>query len=158
MPRHEILSHPRIEARISSIFSCIEHAKKSLDFLNSEALPLWQELASKTEGGRHRYTAYTRGFARGIFDTHWHRIMREKVEFVYKPAVDVPQIGAKAGELFSTHKVSVHRRTEEFYVAGLGIMLNEAYYTHVWLGTDKPISAWAAPRKSNLPQNGTCLE
>lgn len=153
MPRHEILSHTQIEQRIRSHFQVIEDSRGTLDRLNSAMLPLWAELASRTAGGRHRYTAYTSGFARGVFDALWHTLMQEKVEFVYQLRNDVPKINAKKGELFSTHKQSVHRLTEEFYAAGIGIKLNDAYYSHVWKGTDKPIGAWSAPR-SNLPQNG----
>jgi hypothetical protein len=146
MPRHEILSHTRIEQQVRSHFQMIEHCHGTLDRLNSVMFPLWQELASKTPGGRHRYTAYTRGFARGVFDAFWHTLMQEKVEFVYKLRRDVPQINAKRDELFSTHKQSVHRLTEEFYEAELGILLSDAYHSHVWKGTDKPIGAWAMPR------------
>ena len=153
MPRHEILSHTQIEQRIRSHFQVIEDSRGTLDRLNSAMLPLWAELASRTASGRHRYTAYTSGFARGVFDALWHTLMQEKVEFVYQLRNDVPQINAKKGELFSTHKQSVHRLTEEFYEAGLGVLLSDAYYSHVWKGTDKPIGAWSAPR-SNLPQNG----
>ena len=153
MPRHEILSHTQIEQRIRSHFQMVEDSRGTLDRLNSAMLPLWAELASRTAGGRHRYTAYTRGFARGVFDALWHTLMQEKVEFVYQIRQDLPEINAKKGELFSTHKQSVHRLTEEFYAAGIGIKLNDAYYSHVWKGTDKPIGAWSVPR-SNLPQNG----
>lgn len=154
MPRHEIMSHTRIEQQIRSHFHMIEDSRGTLDRLNSLMFPLWQELGSKTPGGRHRYTAYTRGFARGVHSALWHTLMQEKVEFVYQLRKDVPQINAKKGELFSTHKQSVHRLTEEFYEAELGILLSDAYYSHVWKGTDKPIGAWSVPRKSNLPQNG----
>ena len=153
MPRHEILSHTQIESQIRSHFQMVEYCRGTLDRLNSMMFPLWQELSSKTPGGRYRYTAYTRGFARGVHSALWHTLMQEKVEFVYQLRKDVPQINAKKGELFSTHKQSVHRLTEEFYEAELGILLNDAYYSHVWKGTDKPIGAWSVPR-SNLPQNG----
>lgn len=153
MPRHEILSHARIEQQIRSHHQLIEDCRGTLDRLNSLMFPLWQELGSKTPGGRHRYATYTRGFARGVHSTLWNTLMQEKVEFVYQLRKDVPQINAKKGELFSTHKQSVHRLTEEFYAAGLSILLNDAYYNHVWKGTDKPIGAWSVPR-SNLPQNG----
>ena len=119
MPRHEILSHTQIEQRIRSHFQVIEDSRGTLDRLNSAMLPLWAELASRTAGGRHRYTAYTSGFARGVFDALWHTLMQEKVEFVYQLRNDVPKINAKKGELFSTHKQSVHRLTEEFYEAEL---------------------------------------
>ena len=153
MPRNTVLSHTQIESRIRSIFALVEDSHSTLDRLNSQMLPVWQELASKTASGRHRYVGYTRGFARGVFDALWHTLMQEKVEFVYKLRRDVPQINAKQGELFSTHKQSVHRLTEEFYEAELGILLSDAYHSHVWKGTDKPIGAWSVPR-SNLPQNG----
>lgn len=153
MPRHEIMSHTQIEQRIRSHFHVIEDSRGTLDRLNSAMLPLWQELSSKTPAGRHRYTAYTRGFARGVHDALWHTLMQEKVEFVYQLRQDLPEISAKKGELFSTHKQSVHRLTEEFYAAGIGIKLNDAYYSHVWKGTDKPIGAWSVPR-SNLPSSG----
>ena len=153
MPRHEILSHTQIEQRIRSHFQVIEDSRGTLDRLNSAMLPLWQELSSKTPGGRHRYTAYTRGFARGVHDALWHTLMQEKVEFVYRIRQDLPEINAKRDELFSTHKQSVHRLTEEFYEAGIGIKLNDAYYSHVWKGTDKPIGAWSVPR-SNMPSSG----
>ena len=153
MPRHEILSHTQIEQRIRSHFQVIEDSRGTLDRLNSAMLPLWAELASRTAGGRHRYTAYTSGFARGVFDALWHTLMQEKVEFVYQLRNDVPKINAKKGELFSTHKQSVHRLTEEFYEAELGILLSDAYHSHVWKGTDKPIGAWSVPR-SNMPSSG----
>lgn len=154
MPRQTVLSHTQIESRIRSIFSIVEASHGSLDSLNSQMHEVWREINSKTAGGRNRYVGYTRGFARGVFDALWHTLMQEKVEFVYRLRRDVPEINAKKDELFSTHAQTVHRSTEEFYAAGIGLLLSDAYHTHVWLGTDKPIAAWAFPRPSNLPQNG----
>lgn len=157
MPRHEILSHTRIEQQIRSAHHMVEDCKGTLDRLNSALFPLWQELGSKTPAGRHRYTAYTRGFARGVHDALWHTLMQEKVEFVYRLRRDIPEINAKRDELFSTHKQSGHRLTEEFYAAGIGIMLNDAYHSHVWLGTDKPIGAWQMPRPQRHTYPGVKL-
>lgn len=157
--RNTILTHQQIESRITEAFSIAEHCHYTLDKIGTALFPLWQELSSKTAQGRHRYTAYTRGYARGIHTLLFNQLQRHKVEFVYRLRNDVPQINAKAGELFSTAKVSIHRRTEEFYAAGIGMLLNDAYYAHVWIGTDKPTGAWSVPSNlarpnGNLPQNG----
>ena len=52
-------------------------------------------------------------------------------------------IGTRRVTLFSTHRDSTHRKTEEFYSAGKGSELGKLESAHVWKGTDKPYTAWS---------------
>ncbi len=50
----------------------------------------------------------------------------------------IPRNGAPLGILFSTHKQSTHRLTEEFYSAGKGAELGGLPNGIYWRGSDKP--------------------
>jgi hypothetical protein len=76
---------------------------------------------------------HVREFLRGYYEALNELVWRE-MEFCYRDA---------AGTLFSTHRDSTHRKTEEFYSAGKGSELGKLESAHVWKGTDKPYTAWS---------------
>ncbi len=84
-----------------------------------------------------RMTNHERGFVDGylwsLYDGVW-----QHVEFCYRDA---------NGVLYSTHKESTHRLTEEFYASGRGRELCDMECAHVWKGSDKPYTAWSVPNK-----------
>lgn len=91
------------------------------------------ELNSKTPGGAWRYDQYMRAHAQGYIQARHDDVMRKYVEFCYRDA---------AGVLYSTHRDSTHRKTEEFHASGRGAELSTLEGTHVWKGTDKPFGPW----------------
>lgn len=72
---------------------------------------------------------YASGYIRALLDALW-----SEVEFCYRDA---------SGVLYSTHKDTPHRKTEEFYSSGRGCELGNMEGAHVWKGTDKPFTAWS---------------
>jgi hypothetical protein len=80
---------------------------------------------------------YARGYLHALMDSLW-----SETEFCYRNS---------SGVLFSTHKESAHRRTEEFYSSGRGVLLGEMESAHVWKGTDKPFTDWAFTCRTPAP-------
>lgn len=116
------------ETRVAETFSVIvlsrtthEHA---LEIINRR---IYTELNSRTKT-RARYTQYIKGFVQGLITAHRARIFQNEVEFCY--IVD--------GVLYSTHKNSTHKSTEEFYQNGTGHLLNDAKSGLYWKGTELP--------------------
>lgn len=112
------------------------------------------ELNTRTPMGRPRYSLWTRGYAYGLKEAEWNQIMHNEVEFCYRHP-DRPEV------LFSTHKVSVHRKTEEFYERNAGPELNDYESAHVWKGTNKSIDGkWMLQRTKQLQEScsSTCPE
>lgn len=102
---------------------------------------------SRTAKGRPRYDSWTRGFAAGLIEAEWNQIMHNEVEFCYRHP-DRPEV------LFSTHKESVHRKTEEFYERNAGPELNDYESAHVWKGTNKSIDGkWMLQRTKQLQES-----
>lgn len=50
-----------------------------------------------------------------------------------------------SGVLFSTHRDSTHRKTEEFYAANRGCELPKLEGAHVWKGTASNYTPWRVP-------------
>lgn len=85
------------------------------------------ELARKW-GTRRVYSVYLQGYVQGLIDAKRERITRELTEFCY----------VQNGILFSTHKQSSHRLTDEFYSADKGSELGNLPNGIYWRGSDKP--------------------
>ena len=116
------------ETRVADTFGVIilsrtthDHA---LEIINRR---IYTELNSRTKT-RARYTQYIKGFVQGLITAHRARIFQNEVEFCY--IVD--------GVLYSTHKNSTHKSTEEFYQNGTGHLLTYAKSGHFWKGTELP--------------------
>lgn len=79
-------------------------------------------------GKRFIYSPYLQGYVEGLLDAKREHITRELTEFCY----------VQNGILFSTHKQSTHRLTEEFYSAGKGAELCSLPHGIYWRGSDRP--------------------
>lgn len=97
-------------------------------------------LAQRTEAGRRKFTRQFYGYVAGYCDAKYSELWG-KVEFCYRDA---------AGVIYSTHKQSVHRSTEEFYAAGRGSELGDLECAHVWKGTDRPFTPWEVPNNRGI--------
>lgn len=75
---------------------------------------------------------FLRGYDCALYDAIW-----SEVEFCYRDA---------EGVIYSTHKDSTHRLTQEFYASGRGCELCTLERAHLWKGTDKPYTGWTMPR------------
>lgn len=123
-----VLNLTQFEYRVAEVYSTIRICRMT----HAEAIAevkrlITDEAYRKYANGRHVYSVWTRGFVSGLDRAHYNALWRE-VEFCY--LVD--------GVLYSTHKTSTHRLTEEFYARGEGHLLSKAEGRHYWLGTDKP--------------------
>lgn len=127
-----ILTITEICSRIESIWIQAEQCRMMHpEILLMLETRVWNVLSSKTPAGKARYSRETRGYASGFNAALFQRVMREKLEFCY--------LGPD-GVLFSTHKASKHRLTEEFYKENKGHLLGTYPCTHVWKDTDKPFA------------------
>lgn len=70
---------------------------------------------------------YVDGYDKALFDANW-----QYLEFCYAQIIDGETV------LFSTHKDSTHRKTEEFYNSGRGHELSTLEGRHYWKGTNRP--------------------
>ena len=116
------------QARVSEVYSMVTLCKMEqsaeLDYVQKH---IRTELARKW-GNRAVYSVYLQGYVQGLIDAQRERITRELTEFCY----------VQNGILFSTHKQSTHRLTEEFYSAGKGRELGNLPNGIYWRGSDKP--------------------
>lgn len=118
---------------IREINSVAYHAKETADQLHGRYRQIMQETNSRTKSGRRRYSVWFAGFVAGLIHAEMQANW-QKVEFVYRD---------QDGVIYSTMKGSSHRSTEEFYSTGRGSELGQMERAHVWIGTDKPYTAWA---------------
>lgn len=127
---------------VNAAFSAARHFKETGEQLNARIAKIREELNSKTPAGRWRYCEFERynvsGYIAARHDDIW-----EHVEFCYRD---------ESGTLFSTHRDSTHRKTEEFYAAGRGCELGKLEGAHVWKGTDRNYTPWS--RRDYAPSNG----
>lgn len=72
---------------------------------------------------------FVSGFIHALNDAIW-----QEVEFCYRDG---------AGVIYSTHKASTHRLTEEFYASGRGCELADMESAFLWKGSDKPYTKWS---------------
>lgn len=82
---------------------------------------VWDRLPKNTP---QHVRSYVHGYAVAL----WDALYRYDLEFCY--------LGTD-GVLYSTHKDSVHRKTEEFYARNEGHLLGQLPGNHYWKGTDK---------------------
>ncbi|CAD5377307.1 hypothetical protein OF001_U20234 [Pseudomonas sp. OF001] len=132
--RRTNLDMQAIASRVSTAFSTLRFSKGDLKMMGHLLEPLREELSTRTAYGRRRYPMYLVGYAQGLTDAEYRRIMQYEVEFVYRhPETKV---------IYSTHYGSSHRSTEEFYDRQAGSELNDYEAAHVWKGTDKAFNGW----------------
>lgn len=98
------------------------------EFLAYRAKWIAAELNRK-HGKRAVYSAYVKGYVSGLEAAENARLYREFLEYCY----------LVGGVLYSTHRDSTHRKTEEFYSRNAGHELGNAEaHGHYWKGSDKP--------------------
>lgn len=128
MPQ-QILNLSQWETRVHDVFSMARICKMTQAQIHeSVQSQIYDELHRKHGGKRAVYSAYVHGFVSGLLRAEQNTIMRNDVEFCY--LVD--------GVLFSTHKDTDKRQTEEFYARDAGSELSNAPSGFVWKGTVKP--------------------
>lgn len=122
---------------VNDAFSAARHFRESHEQIDARIARIRAELYSKTPAGRWRYSQFDRyevsGYIAARYDDIW-----QHVEFCYRDA---------SGVLFSTHRESTHRKTEEFYAAGRGSELSTLEAAHVWKGTDRNYTPWRRPNE-----------
>lgn len=116
------------QTRVNDVYHMVTLCKMEqsaeLDYVQKH---IRTELARKW-GNRAVYSVYLQGYVQGLIDAKREYITRELTEFCY----------VQNGVLFSTHKQSTHRLTEEFYSAGKGRELGNLPNGIYWRGSDKP--------------------
>lgn len=131
---HRRLTMADVRNRVASAYSMLRITKGDLSQLAEAINPLRAELNSRTASGRRRYSTFMAGYAAGLGEAEFNRIMQYEVEFVYR------HLETKV--IYSTHYGSSHRSTEEFYDRQAGSELNDYEAAHVWKGTDKAFNGW----------------
>ncbi len=126
--RNTVLTLSQWETRVSDAFHMVELCRMTSramrDYVQSK---INAELCRETKT-RPVYSRYERGYVHGLIRARETRIQNAMVEFCY----------LKDGVLYSTHKQSTHRTTEEFYSSGRGAELANLPSGFYWKGTDKP--------------------
>lgn len=126
-----------IRCQVAEAYSMLRITKGDLDQLAKKINSLREELFSRTSSGRRRYSIFMAGYAEGLQESEFNRIMQHEVEFVYR--------NPETGEIYSTHKLSAHKSVEEFFGSGESHRLDGFETAHVWKGTDKAFNGWEAP-------------
>lgn len=113
--------------RLYDLYSTVAICKMQSDHENDLVRDRIRVELNRKHGKRAVYSAYVHGYIAGLMEMHRAAIW-SKVEFCY----------VENGVLFSTHRDSTHRSTEEFYSAGRGCEFGNLPCAHFWKGTDKP--------------------
>lgn len=117
------------ERRVLGAYAAARSFHFTNDALNAYMREVvYDELSRKTATGRRVYTAYIDGFVHGMTTVLREGLYRNELEYCY---VDTD------GVLYSTHRESTHRSTEDWYKAGKGAELYKLFNGHFWRGTDK---------------------
>lgn len=122
-----------IRTRIMDVFSMARICKWRADELDAhlqEQITL--PMQSRTPGGRLRHSIWLQGWVSGVIHAERERLWQE-VEFCYRD---------KDGVVYSTHRDSTRRTTEEFYARNEGHLLGSMECAHLWKGSDKEYTAW----------------
>jgi len=122
-----------ISAAINDTFNSARQFGLTHDELLKRVKAIADELNTRTPAGSRRYSEYEAHYANGYIAARQDDIWQLYTEFCYRDS---------AGVLYSTHRESTHRKTEEFYAAGRGAELAKLEGSHVWKGTDKPFTPW----------------
>lgn len=124
-----ILTLTQWESRLFQEFSSAESYRSTHDEQNKRIAECVHAELKRMHGKRRVYPAFVQGYVFGLLAAH-RAAQWSKMEFCY----------VENGVLFSTHRESVHRNTEEFYASGRGSELGKLPCAHFWKGTDKPFT------------------
>jgi hypothetical protein len=128
--KNTILNMGQWETRVSDVFHMVKLCKMTQeDAIEYYKKNIYSELYRKVgkTKPKHVYSVYMHGFVYGLMRAEQKRIERENLEFCY--LVD--------GILFSTHRDTDKRKTEEFFQAGKGSYLVDKPSGFIWKGSDK---------------------
>lgn len=129
--RRSILTHREFETRIADCYHmarvCRLTSEEALDRLQKHVLSEVNRTIGKVRP-RPVYSYHMKGFVSGYCRALDNARYANDLEFCYM----------QNGILFSTHKESIHRKTEEFYAAGKGCELGDLPSGHYWKFSDKP--------------------
>lgn len=128
----EIITQAQFKTRIAECFNITKLSRMNQEYLNERLNKFVRhEVARKvgTVKPRMVYSLHTQGFVSGVIQVYSDCLFQKDLEFCYK--VD--------GVLYSTHKESVHRSTEEFYQRKAGHELGKqgVFSGFYWKGTDQ---------------------
>lgn len=126
----------------AQLHSAVHEVATMAHITKPEAMELYAKFAEKIgdpleerqPNGRRKHSERTAGFAQGLIYLEIQNIWHEHIEFVYKN---------EQGVLFSTHKQSTFRRTEEYFSSNRGHELGDLPCAHVWRGTEKLWTPWS---------------
>lgn len=129
MSHKSILSLLEFQTRVHDVVGAAVESHIKHSELQEKFNKIREEVYSRTTSGQDVYDRYTQGAVCGMIQYATHNLW----EFCYRDS---------SGIIFSTHKDSIHRTTEEFYASGRGCELANMECAHVWKGTDKPFTEW----------------
>lgn len=124
----KILSLQEWETRVGDTYHMIELCMMPSAQMNEYLRSRIDSELSRKHGTRPVYSQYEQGFVKGLCRARDNRIQRDMMEYCY----------IKDGVLYSTHRFTTHRSTEEFYQSGRGCELADLPSGFFWKGTDKP--------------------
>jgi hypothetical protein len=128
--RLSILTQRGFQIRIEDCYSmarvCRMDSKAARAYLEKHVLFELARTTGKTK--RPVYSVFMKGFVSGYCRALDNARYRDDLEFCY----------LKDGILYSTHKESIHKSTEEFYSSGRGCELGSLPSGHYWRFSDKP--------------------
>jgi len=132
--RNQVLTRANFELRIRDLLSSAKICKLShSDIYKRFRDTIAVEMNREMRNGRRVYSralaAYVQGYFNALINQLW-----QSVEFCYRDT---------AGVIYSTHKNSARRNTEEFYSSGRGCELGQLESAHLWIDSDKPFTTWA---------------
>lgn len=120
-----IYSFPRtvtldqIKVRINDIYGiAVSTGMSHTDICNRLAERLWQPLGERYPSGKAKHNKYLQGYAYGLVEAWRDQIWRHHVEFCY--LLD--------GELYSTHRESLRKRTCDVPDASVFCDCESAHY------------------------------
>lgn len=139
---HRRLTMADVRNRVASAYSMLRITKGDLSQLAEAINPLRAELNSRTASGRRRYSTFMAGYAAGLGEAEFNRIMQNEVEFVYR--------NPWTGDLYSTLVGSKHKSLDPFFDNGTAHLLDSYETAHVWKGTDKAFNGWEQPYSERI--------
>ena len=128
--RNAILSMGQFETRVNDVFSmAIICGQSSEELQNRLNRHVYDEVNRTTGKSKRRvYSGYMSGFVQGLITSARDDLYKNHLEFCY--LVD--------GVLYSTHKTSEKKTTEQFYKNDTYKVLNSAPNGHYWRKSNKP--------------------
>ena len=117
-----------IHNAIKQVFQSAYITKPNHNDLLTIMMNLQCEVNARQANGKRRYPVKLSGYVSGVIDTLYNEVQQTGVEFCY----------LYQGDLYSTHKESIHARTSVLHDKALPqIVWNTLPNGHIWKGSDK---------------------